>query len=63
VLHGDIASREDAPKNFDKSERKGILEIYPHFEEGLDGIGTGQIIVVLFWLHESTCDRLKVYPR
>lgn len=28
VLHGDITSREDAPKNFDESERIGTLEIY-----------------------------------
>ena len=39
------------------------MEIYPHFEEGLDGIVPGQIIIVLFWLLESTSDRLKVYPR
>jgi tRNA (Thr-GGU) A37 N-methylase len=39
------------------------LEIYPHFEEGLDGIVPGQIIVVLFWLLESARDRLKVLIR
>jgi L-fuculose-phosphate aldolase len=63
VLHGDITSREDAPKNFDESERTGTLEIYPEFQEGLDGIVPGQTIVVLFWLHLSTRDTLKVYPR
>ncbi|MGB3212919.1 MAG: tRNA (N6-threonylcarbamoyladenosine(37)-N6)-methyltransferase TrmO [Desulforhopalus sp.] len=63
VLHGDITSREDAPKNFDESERVGILEIYPEYQEGLDGIVAGQTIVVLFWLHQSTRDTLKVYPR
>ena len=30
VLHGDITNREDAPKNFDESERVGTLEIYPN---------------------------------
>ena len=63
VLHGDIASREDAPKNFDESRRVGILEIYPEYKEALDGIVSGQTIVVLFWLHKSTRDTLKVYPR
>ena len=33
VLHGDIHSREDAPKNFDESERVGTLEIYPQFQQ------------------------------
>lgn len=63
VLHGDITNREDAPKNFDESERMGILEIYPEYQEGLEGIAAGQTIVVLFWLHESSRNILKVYPR
>lgn len=63
VLHGDITSREEAPKNFDESERVGTLEIYPEYQEGLDGIVAGQVIVVLFWLHKATRDILKVYPR
>lgn len=62
-LHGDIASLEDAPKNFDESERVGTLEIDPAYQDGLDGIVPGQIIVVIFWLHKSTRDTLKVYPR
>jgi tRNA (adenine37-N6)-methyltransferase len=63
VLHGDIKSRGDAPKNFDESERVGTLEIYPEYQEGLEGIVPGQTIVVLFWLHQSGRDVLKVYPR
>ena len=63
VLHGDITSREDAPKNFDESERVGILEIYPEYQDALDGIAPGQTIVVLFWLHQASRDLLKVYPR
>ncbi|MCK9295597.1 MAG: tRNA (N6-threonylcarbamoyladenosine(37)-N6)-methyltransferase TrmO [Desulfobulbaceae bacterium] len=63
VLHGDITSLEDAPKNFDESARAGTLEIYPAYQEGLDGIAPGQTIVVLFWLHRSSRDILKVYPR
>jgi L-fuculose-phosphate aldolase len=63
VLHGDITSREDAPKNFDESDRVGTLEIYPEYQEGLEGIVAGQTIVVLFWLHKSSRDILKVYPR
>ena len=63
VLHGDITSRGDAPKNFDESERVGTLEIYPEYSDGLDGISAGQTIVVLFWLHQAARDLLKVYPR
>lgn len=63
VLHGDITNINDAPKNFDVSERTGILEIYPEYQEGLEGIVSGQTIVVLFWLHKSSRDVLKVYPQ
>ncbi len=63
VLHGDIYNREDAPKNYSESERIGSLEIFPEFEEALDGIVSGQTIVVLFWLHKATRDILKVHPR
>lgn len=63
VLHGDITSREDAPKNYSESERVGSLEIFPEYEEALDGIVSGQTIVVLFWLHQAARDILKVHPR
>lgn len=63
ILHGDISSREDAPKNYSESERIGSLEIFPEFVEALDGIVPGQTIVVLFWLHLAARDILKVHPR
>lgn len=63
VVHGDIANRDDAPKNYDISDRKGVLEIYPAFQEGMDGIVAGQTIVVLFWLDRADRTILKVYPR
>ena len=63
VLHGDITSRADAPKNYSESERTGVLEIYPEYLAGLDGIIAGQTIMVLFWLHQADRDTLQVYPR
>lgn len=63
VLHGDISSKNDAPKNFDESDRVGTLEIDPAYLDGLDGIVPGAVIVVLFWLHQADRDVLKVYPR
>jgi tRNA (adenine37-N6)-methyltransferase len=63
MLHGDIASREDAPKNYSESKRVGTIEVFPQYTEGLEGIAAGQTIVVLFWLHEAKRDILKVYPR
>ncbi|KAB2928655.1 MAG: tRNA (N6-threonylcarbamoyladenosine(37)-N6)-methyltransferase TrmO [Leptonema illini] len=63
VLHGDIRSRGEAPKNYTESDRRGTIEIFPEYRDGLDGIEAGQTIVVLFWLDRSERDTLKVYPR
>ena len=63
VVHGDITTLDEAPKNYSISEHIGILEIDPRYAEGLDGIEAGATIVVLFWLHRSARDVLKVYPR
>lgn len=63
IVHSGIMSRKDAPKNFSESNRKGVLEVFPQYQEGLEGITVGQTIVVLFWFHKSSRDVLKVYPR
>jgi len=63
VVHSSIQGREDAPQNYTMSDQVGTLDIYPQYREGLDGIVAGQTIVVLFWLHKSARDTLKVYPR
>ena len=63
ILHCDIKKSEDAPKNFDESDKTGTLEIYPEYQGGLDGIKTGQTIVVLFWLHQANREILNVFPR
>lgn len=63
LLHGDIKQLEDAPKNFSESDRVGTIEIFPQYLDGLEGISAGQTIVVLFWLHKSSREVLKVYPR
>ncbi|HHL33147.1 MAG TPA: tRNA (N6-threonylcarbamoyladenosine(37)-N6)-methyltransferase TrmO [Desulfobulbaceae bacterium] len=63
VLQSDITNLADAPKIYTESSRTGTLEIYPKYEDGLDGIRAGQTIVVLFWLHKADRDILKVYPR
>ena len=63
MLHGDIISRDDAPKNYSESNRVGTIEVFSQYTEGLEGIAPGQTIVVLFWLHEARRDILKVHPR
>ncbi len=63
ILHSDISSLDDAPKGYDESNRTGTLEIFSEYEDGLEGVEAGQTLVVLFWLHRSARDILKVHPR
>ena len=63
ILHGDIKHLADAPKNYSESNKKGTLEIFPQYQDGLDGINPGQTIVVLCWLDKSDRTILKVHPR
>lgn len=63
IMHCDIKQSADAPKNYTESSETGRLEIFPQYLEALDGIEVGQILVVLFWLHEAKRNLLKVYPR
>jgi len=63
VLHCDLKTREQTPKNYDESEHTGTIEIHPRFLAGLDGIRRGDTIVVLFWLDRADRSILKVHPR
>ena len=63
ILHCDIKSKKKAPKNYDISNETGTIEIYTDFITGLEGISKGDLIVVLFWLHEAERHILKVHPR
>jgi tRNA (adenine37-N6)-methyltransferase len=63
IMHCQLKSRDEAPRNYDISEIVGILEILPEYADGLDGVEAGQTVVALFWLHQASRDILKVYPR
>ena len=63
ILHCDLKTREETPKNFDESEHIGTIEIYPQFLAGLEGIHRGDTIVVLFWLDRADRSVLRVHPR
>ena len=62
-VHSDIHSTKDAPKFHTESDRIGTLEIYPHYQKGLQGIAAGRTIIVLCWLHKADRNTLLVYPR
>jgi len=63
ILHCELKTREQTPKNYDESEHGGTIEIYPEFAAGLEGIRQGDTIVVLFWLDRADRTILRVHPR
>ncbi len=63
ILHCALQRREDTPKSFDESSEQGIIEIYPKYTAGLDGIKKGSTILVLFWFNQAKRDVFRVHPR
>ena len=63
VLHGDMKTRPETPKNYDESEHTGVIEIQPHYRQAMEGIEAGQTIVVLFWMDRADRNTLQVHPR
>jgi L-fuculose-phosphate aldolase len=63
ILHCDLKSRQETPKNYTESDHVGTIEIFPQFLDGLEGIHKGDTITVLFWLDRANRTILKVHPR
>jgi tRNA-Thr(GGU) m(6)t(6)A37 methyltransferase TsaA len=53
----------DAPKQGYEGAPNARVLIEPAFLPGLDGIATGQDVLILTWLHEAQRDVLAVHPR
>ena len=58
-----LTSTADAPRQGDEGAPAAYLILDPIVQAGLDGIGVGNEIVVLTWLHEADRSVLKVHPR
>ena len=63
ILHCNLRSTKDAPKNFTESSEEGILEINEEYLSGLNGITIADPIIVLFWFNQANRTLLEVHPR
>jgi L-fuculose-phosphate aldolase len=63
ILHSNLQTRAETPKNYDESIHTGTIEIYPEYIPALEGISPGDTVVVLFWLDRADRTFLKVHPR
>jgi tRNA-Thr(GGU) m(6)t(6)A37 methyltransferase TsaA len=62
-IRSTLTRRSEAPKQGSEGAPDAWLEVYPAFEEALDGLEAGDEILVLTWLHEANREVLKVHPR
>lgn len=63
VIRSVIKKRSEAPKQGSEGAPDAWLELNSFATEGIDGIGVGDDILVLTWLHQARRDVLKVHPR
>jgi len=62
-VHSPLKRAADAPKQGDEGAPDARIQIEPAFQRGLDGIATGQDLLILTWLHRADREVLAVHPR
>jgi tRNA-Thr(GGU) m(6)t(6)A37 methyltransferase TsaA len=63
VIRSTLKSRHGAPRQGDEGAPDAWLEVRAPFAKALDGLATGDEIVIVTWLHRANRDVLKVHPR
>ena len=63
VIRSDLLNREAAPHQGYEGAPNAWLEVNSTVVEGLEGIATGNEIVLITWFHKAHRDTLKVHPR
>ena len=58
-----VKDREDAPKQGYEGAPNAWLEVDPAVAEGLEGIATGDDLILITWFHKAFRDTLKLHPR
>jgi tRNA-Thr(GGU) m(6)t(6)A37 methyltransferase TsaA len=63
TVESPLTDRAAAPKQGDEGAPEATLVFEVGFAEALDGIATGDEIVLLTWLDRASRDVLRVHPR
>lgn len=63
VIRSKIKERSKAPKQGSEGAPDAWLEVHPFAAPALDGLKTGDEIIILTWLHQARRETLKVHPR
>jgi tRNA-Thr(GGU) m(6)t(6)A37 methyltransferase TsaA len=62
-VESSLQDRDDAPKQGDEGAPEAWLVIAPEFAAALDGIATGDELLLFTWLDRALRDVLQVRPR
>ena len=62
-IESTLSERKGAPRQGNEGAPDAWLEVSAAYEDALDGLATGDEVIVITWLHQGARDVLKVYPR
>ena len=63
VVRSSLRDRADAPRQGSEGAPDATIVLEPSFADALHGIGVGDELFVITWLHEAQRDVLQVHPR
>ncbi|MEU7695654.1 tRNA (N6-threonylcarbamoyladenosine(37)-N6)-methyltransferase TrmO [Microbispora hainanensis] len=63
VVRSTLTDRTEAPRQGREGAPDAWLEIDPAVGEALDGMTTGDEVLVLTWFHQADRETLRVHPR
>ena len=63
VIHTPFLEDKGVPIQSARSEAAGVIELFPEYQEGLEGVNEFSHLILLYVLHRATSDvHLKVKP-
>ena len=63
VIRSALKERGEAPKQGSEGAPDAWLEVEPWAREALRGVGAGDALLLVTWLHQARRDVLQVHPR
>ena len=63
VIRSTLKVRTGAPRQGREGAPDAWLELHPAFTDALDGLATGDEILVFTWFHRARRETMPVYPR
>jgi tRNA-Thr(GGU) m(6)t(6)A37 methyltransferase TsaA len=63
VVRSSLRDRADAPRQGSEGAPDASIRLEPSFADALQGVGTGDELFLVTWLHRADREVLQVHPR